>query len=167
MTPLSLAKNECANYRPYCNEGFPDEPHRCLQLDTLELALLRDRKAAIAGRACRLAKPGQPCQYFEDAVLGSAFFARANEPATVFEYAQAAYPKANQRPPEKLRGFMARAAKLLKDTNARICPACQANPLPKRKRLCDDCSKAKRRASNRAAQAKRRVAIPLVSSRAT
>jgi len=162
MTPLELARSECANFRP--TDGSPSH---CLLHDQLAyrvapIRCIRNRAYHLSQAPCRLTANDFPprCVYFEESVLPACLYKRIDDPALALAYAHAAYPKASQRPPAKLAHLLDRSKLALK-RSTRLCPACNQAPLLPRRRLCDACATAKRRATKRAhARASRTQTIP-------
>lgn len=155
-----LAANECANHRP-----ADDQPHRCLQLDTLATALLPDRKQANGLRTCRMFAPKPTrCHYFEAALLKVA-------PAPcIAHYARLITPdkKKAKLAEDALRRTLGRPSA---DTEAEGYPTdrtctCGA-PIPKRRRMCDSCARNARKNAYRLAKAQKHGTIPQLMPPAT
>lgn len=124
MTPLAMAKAECANMRP---DGG------CLGITVNSLVSekngLKVNPVAAPLDCCKLAKAGKRCEYFEKTVV----------------------PLANHYPDKYAKAVelysAGRANNALSIKGARECE-CGA-PLPKRKRFCAICAKRNRRQTAR------------------
>ena len=162
-TATQLAVHACANHMAADFPDYPPEPHRCLMLDSLELALLPDHDAAAAGRVCRLFRsPACRCNHFEDALLPAA------TPAQLRSYARLISPtKKKARLTEdglrKLLGRPSAAAEAEAPTD-RTCTCGAA--LDKRRRMCDQCARTARKKTYRATRAKRRGTVPQLTDSA-
>jgi hypothetical protein len=126
MTPLQFVCEECANHQP---DGS------CLRVtigDDLSIG-----RAAPESRC--LVADGQRCPYFEACLLPMADMAGDPRRAAALQEAVAEYRQiTNQKAPK-----------------ARPCPDC-GRPMQKGRQYCPRCAGARRKASNRTAQSRRR-----------
>lgn len=129
MTPLQFAIAECANHQP---DG-----------SCAGVMINRDLTMSRASPKPRcLLADGKRCQYFDQCVAPMAGWVTDPRRAAGLQAAVAEYRQMTNQ----------------KAAAARPCPGCGA-PLPKGKRYCQACAAARRKASNRAAQGRRRQSV--------
>ena len=130
MTPLQIANAHCANFRT--------DGKGCLGAmieDDLQI------RRCVPKTKCVLATPGEQCRYFEECVAPMSRNIHV--------------PTHRQQFEEAVRQY--RLVANVQAPTARKCPAC-GQAMEARQRFCLICAAAKRRATYRFAQGKRRVA---------
>ena len=164
VNATQLAAHECANHWAAHDETYPQEPHRCSQKDTLDLALHPDHDKAAAERTCSLfAKPPTRCDYFEQCLLPIALPNQFRDYARLISNSKrdARLAEDNLR---KAVGRPYAEAEAEAAESGRTCTC--GSPLPKRRRLCDSCAKANRKKAYRDAKAKNHLTVPQLTDSA-
>jgi len=140
MTPYQLARQECSNYQSDGSclgiqpEGLTDPSVPMVPLDRCLLST----------------KPIKPCRFFEKCVLPL-----ADQPDSaggrIDGAKRAGWLEAQMK-------YLAARKKTVPETKLRTCPDC-GDPLAKRQRVCEKCSKKRRRDSQRELMRSRREAV--------
>ena len=126
MNPHQFAKRDCANYKP---DGS------CLGISEHDL---ENPKHAAELDKCKLAEsPIKPCSYFERLVLPL-----ADQPGPKDK------PELQSQRLDARQAYLMQTKRPVPGAVVRACPEC-GSTIPPRRRLCEKCSKKRRRASSR------------------